>query len=73
MSVLDDWIISDSKHVTEWDTTDRCVDPQNGCIRVTGYKDEECYIKRIVNNIFDYYQLKFDLTMSGVEVIIIVQ
>lgn len=71
MKSINDWIISSSDHISQWPLSNqsviRCTDSNNQCIRINGYLNQDCYIKRFIKNNYKYYQLKFDLFMSSVE------
>ena len=61
------WTISDSKHVDDANSNSRCSEPDDECIRVRGYRNEDCYIKRSVTNTYTTYTLTYDLILYGME------
>ena len=67
MSNMNTWIISDSKHVEDGGGDGRCADPEDTCVRIRGYPNEDCYIKRSIGHTYSRYTLKFDITVYKME------
>ena len=59
------WTLSSPNHIQQVDSPITCTDPDNECIQVKGYKNEECYIQRSEVNSYKHYKLQFDLTISN--------
>ena len=67
MNTDNSWTISSSSHVQEYTSSSRCTDPDNQCLRIRGYDNEDCYVKRSVANSYNTYKLIFDVTLYGME------
>ena len=67
MSDINTWTISDSKHIEDANHDDRCSEPEDTCIRVRGYRNEDCYLKRSYANLYTSYTLKFDIVLYDME------